>query len=233
MPRMSVLLAILVAFALPGATAGESSELFQAIRNGDIAFVKAHLMKPEIEARDSRGATPLMHAAAFGDLETLKLLLDAGADVNAHNDFNATALLWAAREPEKARILIEHGANVNVQSKQGRTPLMVASLRRGGSAVVALMLAKGADVNLKDSRNSTALSLAASVGDAESVKLLLAAESNPNIANRMGASPINMASYGRSAEAVHLLMQKDVDVNNATTGSGLLRKDTARPLGPR
>ena len=40
--------------------------MFQAIRNGDVAFVKAHLTKAEIEVRDRRGATPLMHAAAFG-----------------------------------------------------------------------------------------------------------------------------------------------------------------------
>ena len=133
MQRMFVLLASAVALCLPRRLRNGSG-LFQAIRNGDVAFVKAHLTKAEIEVRDGRGATPLMHAAAFGNLETLKLLLDAGADVNARNDFDATALLWAARDPEKARLLIEHGADVNAQSKQGRTPLMVASLRRGGSA---------------------------------------------------------------------------------------------------
>ena len=50
-------------------------------------------------------ASELMHAAAFGNFETLKLLLDAGAEVNARNDFDATALLWAARDPDKARLL--------------------------------------------------------------------------------------------------------------------------------
>src|SRR6266567_2629961 len=149
MQRAFVLLAIPVALVLSAPAVGDGSGLFQAIRNGDVAFVKAHLTKAEIEVRDGRGATPLMHAAAFGNLETLKALLDAGADVNARNDFDATALLWAARDPGKARLLIERGADVNTQSKQGRTPLMVASLRRGGSAIVALMLAKGADVNAK------------------------------------------------------------------------------------
>src|SRR5215472_17730617 len=112
MRKISFSVAISAALAF-SATAGENSELFQAIRNGDIAFIKAHLTKAEIEVRDRRGATPLMHAAAFGNLETLKLLLDAGADVNARNDFNATALLWAARDPEKAQLLIARGADVN------------------------------------------------------------------------------------------------------------------------
>ncbi|HEV8148525.1 MAG TPA: ankyrin repeat domain-containing protein, partial [Bryobacteraceae bacterium] len=170
MRRTTVLFAVLIASVLRGEPVEQGSLLFQAIRNGDLAFVKAHLTKAEIEVRDGRGATPLMHAAAFGNIETLKLLLKAGADVNARNAFDATALLWAARDPEKARLLIEHGANVNTRSKQGRTPLMVASSRYGSSALVALILAKGADVNAKDEkRHDTALSLAASVGDVETM----------------------------------------------------------------
>src|SRR5215475_2751092 len=190
MRKISFSLVISAALAF-SATAGDNSELFQAIRNGDTAFIKAHLTKAEIEVRDGRGATPLMHAAAFGNFQTLKLLLDAGADVNAHNDFNATALLWAARDPDKARLLIERGANVNAQSKQGRTPLMIASLRRGGSAMVALMLAKGAEINVKNRTGGTALSLAASVGDEETIRLLLAAGADPNVADGIGATPIN------------------------------------------
>ena len=220
MGRITILLIIMVAL-VPPTPAENGSGLFQAIRNGDAAFVKAHLTKREIEVRDGRGATPLMHAAAFGNLDTLKLLLDAGADVNARNDFDATALLWAARDPDKARLLIERGADVNTQSKQGRTPLMVASLRRGGSPIVALMLANGADVNAKDGRlNHTALSLAASVGEVETMRLLLAKGANPKATLRGGGTPINSAAGGKEAEAVRLLIQRGVDVNTANTAGG-------------
>ena len=65
-------LAILVALAFPAAAAANGIEMFQAIRNGNVAFIKAHVTKAEIEARDQRGATPLMHAAAFGNLATLR-----------------------------------------------------------------------------------------------------------------------------------------------------------------
>jgi ankyrin repeat protein len=107
----------------------------------------------EIDVRDRRGATPLMHAAAFGNLETLKLLLDAGADVNARNEFNATALLWASGQPEKARLLMKRGAEVNIQSRQGRTPLMVAAAYAGNAEVVRLMLSKGADAKARTNRH--------------------------------------------------------------------------------
>ena len=145
MHRFLVFTAIWAVTIGMAAAAEGDPKLFAAVRQGDVKFLKEHLDQPSLGARDRRGATLLMHAAAFGNVEILKLLLDAGADVNARNDFDATALLWGARDPEKARLLIEHGANVNARSKQGRTPLMLASLRPGGSETVALMLQKGAD----------------------------------------------------------------------------------------
>jgi ankyrin repeat protein len=204
MRQISLSLAISAALAF-SVTAGDSSEFFQATRNGDIAFIKAHLTKAEIEVRDGRGATPLMHAAAFGNLETLKLLLDAGADLNAQNNFDATALLWAGRDPEKALLLIERGANVNVQSRQGRTPLMIASLRRGGSAIVALMLAKGADVRVRSGRGGTALGLAASVGDAETIKLLLSAGADPKCRGRHRRNADQLGSGYRTGGSIAAL----------------------------
>ena len=131
--RTLVLSAIVVAtsFALllPTAGLGAGEELFNAIRDGNTAFIKTHLSKSDLAVRDKRGATPLMHAAAFGNFETLKLLVDAGADANAHNDHDATALLWAARDTEKARLLIERGADVNATSMEGQTPLIAAATR--------------------------------------------------------------------------------------------------------
>ena len=138
------------------ATAANGTDLFHAIRNGDIAAVKARLTKETLEARDKRGATPLMHAAAFGNMATLKLLVEAGADVNARNQSDATALLWCARDPEKARFLIEQGADVNVRSKQGMTALKIAAFRPGGAETVALLLAKGAEVNFRVGFNISA-----------------------------------------------------------------------------
>jgi ankyrin repeat protein len=223
MGRTNVILAISVASALPAATVSDASELFEAVRNGDAAFLKGHLAKPTIEVRDQRGATLLMHAAAFGNLQTLRLLIDAGADVNARNDFDATALLWGARDPEKAKLLIEHGADVDARSRQGRTPLMLASLRHGGSSTVALILAKGARVDTKDGRGDTALGLAASIGEADTMRLLLAKGADPRAANGKGETPIILATKGFDAEAVRLLIQKGVDVNAANTSNNLVR----------
>ncbi|MBZ5724192.1 MAG: ankyrin repeat domain-containing protein [Acidobacteriia bacterium] len=222
MGRLVFLFAIWVPLVFP-ADSSDTAGLFPAIRRGDAAFLKSHLTKSAIDARDRRGATLLMHAAAFGNLETLKLLLDAGADVNARNDFDATALLWGARDPDKARLLIARGANVNARSRQGRTPLMLAALRPGGSPVVALMLTSGADVHVADKRGNTALGLAASIGEVETMRLLLSKGADPEATNEKGETPLIMATKSKQADAVGLLIQKGVRVNVTSTSSNTVR----------
>jgi len=217
MIRPGLILALSVGLVLPVTGTDNPAELFQAIRNNRIDILKNNLSRANVETRDARGATLLMHAAAYGTIESMRMLLDAGADVNAVNDFNATALLWCARDAAKARLLIEHGANVNIQSKQGRTPLMLAALRDGGSDIVALLLAKGADVKAKDNRGDTALGLAAETGDAAIMRLLLDKGADVNGRNRKGETPLIQAATSARPEAVRLLLQRGADANVATT----------------
>jgi ankyrin repeat protein len=193
-----------------------SVDLFSAIRNNNLDVLKRNLNTTALNSRDRRGATPLMHAAAYGSIEAMKLLLEAGADVNAANDFNATALLWCARDPDKARLLIERGADVNAQSKQGRTPLMLASMRDGGSDIVALLLAKGANPKVKDNRKEMALGLAAETGDVQTMRLLIGKGADIGSLNWEGETPVLQAVKSMRPEAVRLLIEKGADVNVAT-----------------
>lgn len=84
----------------------------------------------------SDGKTPLHIAAGCGKLECLKLLVDAGADVNCLDKETSTPLHIAAA---KNRIfclkeLILHTANINAKDMNGRTPLHLASsyIEQGG-----------------------------------------------------------------------------------------------------
>lgn len=112
----------------------------------------------DVNARDARGFSPLITAAApTGNLspqdqiETLKALINAGADLNQTTNNGATALSLAAinSSPKVLQLLIENGAKVNVADKQGRTALMVAVWGNSPDAVRTL-LDNGADPNLKD-----------------------------------------------------------------------------------
>jgi ankyrin repeat protein len=200
------------------------ADIFQAIRNGDIAAVRAALTRETLEARDQRGATPLMHAAAFGNFATLKLLVEAGAEVNARSASEATALLWCARDPEKARFLIEHGANVNARSMQGMTALKVAALRPGGSETVALLLAKGADVNDQGGPiNASTLYLAAFAGEVDTIRVLLEKGADPHTKMIAGMNALTAASLTGGIEAIRLLLARKVDVNGVATRGGQQR----------
>jgi ankyrin repeat protein len=216
-------------FAAP--VADNNRQLFQAIQNDDLAFLRQNAGKDKLEIRDGRGATPLMHAAAFGSIEAMKLLLEAGADVNGKNNFGATALLWCARDGDKARLLIERGADVNAQSKQGRTPLMLAAMRDGGSDVVALLLSKGADPKAADARGDTALGLAALYGDLETVRLLVAKGADVHAANQKGETPIVQAAVQMRPDAVRFLIGKGADVNVATHSYNKVRNGQIQLLG--
>ena len=207
----------------------ESSDRFyQAIRAGDLVSLKALTRNGDINARDKRGATPLMYAAAFGNSEEMKLLLDGGADVNAKSTFGATALIWAAGEPVKSRMLIERGADINAQSRQGRTPLMAAARRQGAADLVRLMLARGADVKAKDIQDDTALLLAARAGEPETMHLLIERGADINAPeDSVGFTPLASAIVSDNVEAVRLLLAKGADPNGTATAR---RRDRNGPL---
>ena len=69
--------------------------------------------------------TPLLHAAAEGDLESMRVLLDHGADPNARNGRNESPLGYACsyEKWEAAKLLVERGADVNGIEREGRTHL--------------------------------------------------------------------------------------------------------------
>src|SRR5579864_7753098 len=155
MMKRGLLLCVLSALTV---AAQESSDrYYQAVRNNDVPALRTLLKTAGVNAKDQRGTTPLMYAAAYGSLEAMKVLISAGADVNAKNAFDATALLWSAGDLAKVRFLVSKGADVNARSKQGRTPLIVGASFDGGFDVVKFLIEKGADISAKDGVGTTAL----------------------------------------------------------------------------
>src|SRR5439155_1321111 len=118
---------------------------------------------------------PFMYAILYTGAPSLKRLLKQGADPNKRNDANATALMWAATDLEKTRVLVDHGADVNARSDDLRTPLMIAARRPGNAAVVKLLLERGANPNpnAHPFSESSPLIEAATAGDAGIMELLI------------------------------------------------------------
>ncbi len=131
------------------------------------------------------GETPLSLAAWRGDLELVRLLLDAGAparrppDLAESRPWNSPvgAAVFARHEPV-VRLLLERGADADPGPRTGMAPLATAA-SHGDSAIVRLLLAYRPDVNRAVGEGQTPLILAARAGHVAIVRALLAAGADP------------------------------------------------------
>jgi len=136
--------------------------LFEAVKKADVEQVKLLIAegadvdakwgdtgaKEEAEAKGANN-TPLMIAVYSNSMDVVKLLVEAGADVNAGGwpplcravDMNNTAI---------AEYLIDHGANVN---SPAWGPLQQVPSIKNSSKMAELLVARGADVNVKGGSN--------------------------------------------------------------------------------
>jgi ankyrin repeat protein len=82
-----------------------------------------------IDNRDADGNTALMHAAAYGDIEMTRQLVEAGVNIKARGYIGNTALIYAAQEGyvEIVEILVEAGANPDAANDFGSTARKLAA----------------------------------------------------------------------------------------------------------
>ncbi len=222
----------LFALSFGAAQAQDVSEKFyQSIRNNDLATLKTLVKSADVNVKDQRESTPLMYAAAYGSLDSMQLLIGAGADVNAKNAFAVTPLHWCTNDINKVRLLVDKGADVNARSKQAMTPLLIAALHDGASPVVKLLLEKGANVSVRGSLNTTPLLSATGANDAASVRLLIEKGADVNAKDLTGQTPLmNAALYG-NVEIMKRLLAKGADVNAVGAAGGGTVKNGPIALG--
>jgi ankyrin repeat protein len=196
----------------------EVATLISAVRTGAPSDVEKLLkMNPGIvNAPDQAGNTPLHHAAAFGSLATMKLLLDKGADVNAKNKRASTPLHWAIPNEPKAKMLLDRGADVNKRQADGRTPLYNVASAGNANSILKLLLERGADPNLATANGQTPLMAAAGRGDVEAIRLLTAKKADVNAQNGAGATSLMAAAASRNSSAVKMLLELNADPNVLT-----------------
>jgi uncharacterized protein len=106
------------------------SALVDAAGSKDPRSVQRELSKgTAVDGIDDRGVTALMHAVAFDNLETAKVLLAAGANADARGaTYQTTALMFAARSgnAELAKVLLDAGADPNSKDVRDLTALKMA-----------------------------------------------------------------------------------------------------------
>jgi ankyrin repeat protein len=194
------------------------AELIAAVRAGNRSEIERQLAgSPELlKGTDAGGSTALHHAAGFGPLDNLQLLISKGAGVNARNRRGSTPLHWAIHDEAKARLLLAKGADVNAKQAQGRTPLYLAAMLGNGLTTMRLLISKGADPNIGAVNGQTPLMLVAVRGDVAGMQLLIKQGAKVDTRNGAGETALMAACAGGATRAVQLLIEQGADVKAAS-----------------
>jgi ankyrin repeat protein len=157
----------------------------------------------------------LRDAANKGSVETVRALLEAGAEVDNANDLGRTALDGAAcrGQVEVIQALLAAGAVVDHADKTGETALFGAASNGEVDAVRAL-LAAGAAVDRVNTKRRTALDGAACSGHVEVIQALLAAGAVVDHADKQGITALSGAANFGQVDAVRALLAAGAAVNH-------------------
>lgn len=209
------------------ATRTGRTALFVAAMSEPSASIVRHLIAKgaRLEARDAFQNTALTAATMGNDLETIRLMVDAGIDVNAAGVTRVTPLLGAAYHSNVAavKLLLEKGAKTSVVAaapilfppespKSGPvaltevTPLMIAAAL-GTPELVQTLLDAGAPVNAKDGRGMTPLmfAIAKSRQQPAVIRMLIERGADPGIQSSAGETAADWARKVGAAPALEIL----------------------------
>ncbi len=154
-------------------------------------------------------AGPLHEATRDGDLEQVRALIDAGADLDAQGDNGETALNAAILKGHVsvAGLLIDRGADLGARNRGGFTALHAAAYANAVE-IAERLLGKGADVNDQQNKaGGTALSVASEEGHAGVVKVLIDRGADLEAGERNGYTPLTRALWRGHKEVVALLQK--------------------------
>lgn len=170
----------------------QEAEMLEAAGKGNTARVRELLDSGvKVNMRGPDRNTPLMEAAYGGYVDTVKLLLERGADPTVKKRDGATA--WALTSNSQVLDLFK-----NVEA-------LVTAAGEGNQTAVQNLMRKGTPVNALNRSGEAAIHTASWFGRTEIVKLLLENGADPDLKKADGATPLILASGQNHSQLVTLL----------------------------
>jgi ankyrin repeat protein len=182
-----------------------------------------------VNAQEADGTAPLHLAVQRDDLETVDLLLRAGADPAVVNRYGVPPLIVACTNGSGPIVerLLAAGADPNSALPEGETALMTAA-RTGRVEPIRALVASGANVDAREGwRGQTALMWAAAENNAAAVKELVAAGADVSARSTGGFTPLLFAVRGGRMDSLRALVALGADPNDT------VRTAQARPRPAR
>ncbi|KAJ5614152.1 hypothetical protein N7528_007806 [Penicillium herquei] len=175
--------------------------------------------RASMDLKEYSGRTALFLAAQNGHTETVKVLVEYGADLEVPDDLGITPLAAAARSPlgtEVVEYLLDCGADMQAEDLTfGYTPLVVSLQNWQGANIrtIKVFLDRGADLEKQDTSGWTLLFHAVSTDNEAVIEFILSYGAELNHRDISGNTPLIHAVRGLCPRALRALLKAGADVN--------------------
>jgi ankyrin repeat protein len=201
----------------PATTQAETSPAsVLAVRGGDMTALKTAIAAPGgVEAQERMSQRTALHfASEAGNMDAVKMLLDAKANPNVQDRTGKTPVTIAAERgrADVLKALLASGGDANARDQVQGSPLLWAS-GLGTPETVSLLLGAGANPNIQDVNGMTPLMWAAGVGKPETVAMLLQKGADAKAMDKLtGETALMRALRTGKIESVKLIMAANPDL---------------------
>ncbi|OBT90587.1 hypothetical protein VE02_00982 [Pseudogymnoascus sp. 03VT05] len=186
--------------------------LFMAVDHMDSAMAKLLLDHGALVGghyREGEFRSPLHHAAIFGVVATVELLISHGAEVNEQDEYGQACLQLVINHPNPGmvKLLLDHGALVDLQDNSGSTSLHDVVEKGSLTKEDLLLLKQGVEIKVEDDPegNSNKYMLERRREDLADAKLLLDYGFDFNILDNKGKSALDYAAENKEVLAPTLI----------------------------